>query len=217
MAAANVKENDFVSFSSGGKTVFIDVSDGSFSNAKSSASACLSRLRDTDVDILVFTHLHSKHISYFGRFTKLYHVGAVVLPDDGQGGVCDVISAEAGRNGISVVKYDPDAGGLFRAGAVTLEIFPSQSVRNRAHGTIAFEISSSQSSAFISRTAITRVPVQSDRVFVLSHGGTEPETSAVPESWVAMNRETAESAGIAVTVNDRRTLGVYLFRISAEK
>ncbi|MBO4770462.1 MAG: ComEC/Rec2 family competence protein [Clostridia bacterium] len=214
VAVANVKENDFVSFTSGGKTVFIDVSDGSYSNSRNSASACLSKLKDTDIDVLVFTHLHTKHISLFGRLTELYHIGTVVLPDDGENGVYDVIADDALKKGISVAAYAPEGGGLFLAGDVTLGIYPSREVKNRTHGTICFSLTTGESAAFVSRTATGCDEPDAENVFVLSHGGTNLLQTDVPQSWIAMNAETAANVGLGTVVNSGRTLAVYSFRLS---
>ncbi len=213
VVVANVKENDFVSFSSGGRTVFIDVSDGSYSNVRNSASVCLSELKDTDIDVLVFTHLHSKHIPMFGRLTELYHIGAVVLPDDGENGVCAVIAGEAKKKGISVTAYAPDEGGLFLAGDTALEILPSRGVKNRAHGTICFSLTAGEGAAFASRTAAGWYKPDAENVFVLSHGGTDPSHAGLPRDWIAMNAETALDAGLDSAVNSGRTLAVYSFRM----
>ncbi len=111
IAAVSIGRNDYLLLHTGGRTLLIDVSDGSYSSLSRAAELSRTALLDSSPDALLLTHLHRKHLSSFVRLTDNHRFRYLILPEP-----CDGDSAEfaaaltslAEERGITVVTYASD-------------------------------------------------------------------------------------------------------------
>lgn len=115
------KNNEYIVFSENGDNVLVDISDGSFSSLSGAAkNASANGLGE--LDVLVLTHLHQKHIGSFYKLCQNYMVRTVLIPspiNEKEKEIALSILSEAESEGIACQIYR--TGGL-------IKIFDKQSI-----------------------------------------------------------------------------------------
>ena len=97
-------KNDGFVLKSDGKILFCDISDGSYGYL-SELTCAMSELHACEVETLVLTHYHNKHIQYFGRLCDREVLRSLVLPepmDEREEGLYRALCSTAEREGIRV-------------------------------------------------------------------------------------------------------------------
>ena len=72
--------NEYICISSKGDNILIDISDGSSGNLYEAASEALS-IGYCEIERVVLTHLHKRHISSLGRLAKQFMIREVLIPE----------------------------------------------------------------------------------------------------------------------------------------
>ncbi len=203
--------NDHITVAAEGGTVFTDVSTGSWSAARNAVSLGLSDVCRTNVDVLIYTHLHTLHVSSFDRFSDTYLLSTVLIPEDADPDVAARIEKIASEKGIKCVIYGTEP---FSAGNVTFDFSEPAEIRNRVHDAICFTVSSEDgAAAFCSAGYLGMLPEnRPEKLFILSHGN-QPPGGPAPEGAVAMSRETALECGAGAFVSDGKSPASFAFRL----
>lgn len=97
-------KNDGFVLKSDGKTLFCDISDGSYGYL-AALTAEMSELHSCEVETLVLTHYHNKHLQYLGRLCEREVLRSLVLPeptDEREEGLYRSLCNTAEREGIEV-------------------------------------------------------------------------------------------------------------------
>lgn len=184
---------------------------------RNSANTSASALSDTEINTLIFTHLHPKHTVSFSRLADLYRIKTIVVPiNTGTADVSNEIIMKAEEKGISVRTIRVEEGAIIISGRAKTEILSSVPVRNRRHGTISVKISGDKNLLFLSRTALEK-GFGDNGAFILSHGESNTEAVSLPADCIAMNTETALSVGLEKAVNPKRDLRLYRIRLEEFK
>ena len=76
----NLGKNEYFSVSFEGKNVLIDVSDGSYSKMNTASSDAISK-GFCELDAVILTHLHGRHINSLARLSSSYMVRSVYIPE----------------------------------------------------------------------------------------------------------------------------------------
>lgn len=101
-------KNEYFVVSQGGENVLIDISDGSYSHFYEAALETV-KYGFCDIDALVLTHIHQRHIVTISRMSKREKLRRVLIPapeNSSQFYIALKICEIAEQNGISVVVYD---------------------------------------------------------------------------------------------------------------
>ena len=76
----NLGKNEYFTISCGGRNVLVDVSDGSYSKL-STASTYASSKGYCELDAVILTHLHNRHINSLAKLSSAYMLRGVYLPE----------------------------------------------------------------------------------------------------------------------------------------
>ena len=109
LLTVNIGRNDYLLLNSGGRTLLVDISDGSYSAIHRAASLSRQELADPSIDAVLYTHLHRKHTASFSRLTDNHRISVLCLPkpyDTISTEVATALSALAEKKGMTVVFYD---------------------------------------------------------------------------------------------------------------
>ncbi len=97
-------KNDGFALKSDGKLLLCDISDGSYGYL-AELTAAMSELHSCEVEALVLTHYHNKHIQYLGRLCDREVLRSLVLPepiDEREEGLYRSLVSTAEREGVEV-------------------------------------------------------------------------------------------------------------------
>lgn len=194
--AANVGTNDFILAECGEKTVFIDVSDGSFSNMKRATDETLNEMKNTGIDAVMLTHYHTKQGSSVAAYLDRYRPGVLILPFPDGNDAATVISEYAVSNNVNLLYYDAKGGDTLDFYGLKITVFPSEEVKNRVHSTLGIEISGEESFTYISASSLGKTVTEGDTVVGSHTGVTPPDGWDGEGSYYAINRKTADKTGI---------------------
>ncbi len=211
VSVVNAGSNDHIITDSGDGVILTDVSTGSASAAKTAASLGLRDVCRTNVDVIVYTHLHTLHVSSFDRLSDAYLITTVLIPSDADPAISERIGAIASEKGIDCVTYD---AAPFAAGGLIFDFADPLEIRDRVHDALYFTVSSEDgSAAFCSPGYLASLPGDvPEKLFILSHGNTRP-TGKAPGGAAALNRDTATGCGAAFFINDGRQAASLAFRL----
>lgn len=115
-------KNDALIVISQGKTLLCDISDGSYGALRSFYNAAKGR-HTTEVEALMLTHLHKRHIHSFTRLSSATYVRNLILPvpvSDSEKSVADSLCEIAAEQSIAVHFYDAAVHPAVRFGSVEL-------------------------------------------------------------------------------------------------
>ena len=73
------KQNEYICISDGGDNILIDISDGSKTSMNEAARQAVKK-GYKEIDVMVFTHLHNKHINSFSYIASKEKVGKLLIP-----------------------------------------------------------------------------------------------------------------------------------------
>jgi len=181
-----------------GKTLLCDVSDGSYT-AISTAYAAAQENCATELDALMLTHLHSRHIRSFDRLSDTAYVRALILPRPvtaDEASVAEALLTVADEKSIPVYLYDSGAGDSVQFGdaVFTLEdrirlsrsTHPVLCLRMEAHGKSLLYLSSSWNEWEGAEEITT-----ADAVILGAHGPVYKKTSDCPPAGTVILRGTS--------------------------
>ena len=124
VVSVQTKTNDGLILRSGGKALLCDISNGSYSALRAVHEEARQH-HATEVEALLLTHLHKRHIQSFSRLSDAAYVRALILPapvTESEESIVGSLCETAAEKGISVYLYDASAGAVIRFGE--MEIFP---------------------------------------------------------------------------------------------
>ncbi|MCR5683778.1 MAG: ComEC/Rec2 family competence protein [Clostridiales bacterium] len=122
------------------RVLFGDMSDGA-SGSIPLLTAEMSRLHASEVDAVVLTHYHKKHVQYLGRLAERQIVRALVLPEpqnDDEREVCASLEETAGEYGIDVIRIP--AGEAYDFRGIGITVFPRTLLSRSTHPVSGAEI-----------------------------------------------------------------------------
>ena len=122
------------------RVLFGDMSDGA-SGSIPLLTAEMSRLHASEVDAVVLTHYHKKHVQYLGRLAERQIVRALVLPEpqnDDEREVCASLEETAGEYGIDVIRIP--AGEAYVFYGIGITVFPRTLLSRSTHPVSGAEI-----------------------------------------------------------------------------
>ena len=142
------KNNDLVLCSSRGKSLVIDLSDGSGKCLSAEARIIREKFLDRSPDVLVLTHFHTRHLKTFASFADSFYPETLCLPlpDPGNQTETDLfnaLSALAEARGVRVLAYDGDD--VFSTCGVTISSCRRQDLPRSTHPVISFDLTLSGS------------------------------------------------------------------------
>ncbi len=117
------KKNDAFAVVSEGKYLLCDFSDGSYS-AMNAPYESLRLHHATELEGLLLTHLHTRHIRTFERISDKTYVRALILPlaeNEKESDIADSLIACAAEKGIPVYTYNSAAHSTVHFGDVQLQ------------------------------------------------------------------------------------------------
>ncbi len=76
----NLGKNEYFSVSCGGKNVLVDVSDGSYAKMNTASKEAAS-MGYCELDAVVLTHLHNRHISSLSKLSSAHMLRSVYIPE----------------------------------------------------------------------------------------------------------------------------------------
>ncbi len=126
------KKNDAVIVVSEGKYLLCDMSDGSYS-AMRAAYETARMYHATELEAVLLTHLHARHVRTFDRISDTTYVRALILPaaeNENEAASADSLIACAREKGIPVYQYSASAGSTVQFAGVQLQ--PTRSYISRS-------------------------------------------------------------------------------------
>ena len=174
-------ENEYFLISKSGQNTLIDMSDGSYGNLYVIAEEAASR-GYCQIDALVLTHYHTKHISSISRLLKNQTVRQIVLPqpiNETETNILLSIADTSREMGIEVHVFPPDDLTLFGKTKVTLS---RDYIKASTHPILALNIDgevdiSYLGSSFASYREVTEL---CENVIVGTHGPIQKKTYSLP-------------------------------------
>ena len=103
-------KNEYFCLSASGDNILIDISDGSFSNLSRAGSES-ARKGFCELDAVVLTHLHKRHISSLARLASTQMLRKVLLPEPQNSSESEIVRSveyEMALHGVKVVYYGED-------------------------------------------------------------------------------------------------------------
>ena len=174
-------ENEYFLISKGGQNTLIDMSDGSYGNLYVIADEAASR-GYCQIDALILTHYHTKHISSISRLMKNQTVRQIVLPqpiNETETNILLSIADTSREMGIEVHVFPSDDLTLFGKTKVTLS---RNYIKASTHPILALDVDgevdiSYLSSSFASYREVTEL---CENVIVGTHGPIQKKTYSLP-------------------------------------
>ncbi|MBE6616423.1 MAG: ComEC/Rec2 family competence protein [Ruminococcaceae bacterium] len=142
-------KNDGFVMKSDGNALICDISDGSYSFAKKLTDE-VSDLHVTEVDTLLITHYHNKHIQLISRVSDNEILRTIILPepiDDREAGIYNSILKDALVSGFEVITIP--AGGSFCYGDAVITLYPRTYLTRSTHPITAVRIEMGDEDALI--------------------------------------------------------------------
>lgn len=133
-------KNDTFVISRGGAAVICDVSDGAYTRLSRAAEA-MREERVTEVDALVLTHLHKKHISSVAKFVAAEHVGTLYVPlpvTAADAEIAEKLRQTANEAGIRYVTYGEER--VCPIEETELDFVGIRRIKRSTHPTISFSL-----------------------------------------------------------------------------
>lgn len=125
-------KNDALIVQTDGKTLLCDFSDGSYS-ALSRAYAAAQKRRATELEAVLFTHLHRRHIRSFDKLSDAVYVRALILPAPENDAEADIVRSLrdcAAEKDIPVYSFYSSNGDAVCFGAA--ELLPGRACLTRS-------------------------------------------------------------------------------------
>ncbi len=135
------KKNDGIAIKSNGKIMLCDFSDASFGFAEEMLEEITS-LNSTEVESILFTHYHSKHVQLFNRMSDSEIIRSVILTEpinESEYFIYDSIYKSALEKGIKV--YSVKVGEIITFGDAKITVFERKYISRSSHPITAMQIS----------------------------------------------------------------------------
>ncbi len=123
---ASKGENDYVIVNANGKTLICDFSSGSYSSARHAFELVQPKLHDTEVDTILLTHLHRKHIVMISRLSDKNRISQLFIPypqSDDEITFANAIRESAEARGIKVITYNSDRDITFDFNGIKITLY----------------------------------------------------------------------------------------------
>ena len=198
------KNNDALVVFSQGKMLLCDVSDGSFGALRSFYNEARQQ-HAVEVEGLLLTHLHKRHIHSFQRLQETTYVRNLILPspaNESEESIAASLSEKAAEYGIPVYYYDAADSPVIRFGEV--EILPGQRtyLSRSTHPVITMQIRKDGQSVLYLGTSWNEdasiIPPASPQAVILgSHGPIYKTTADLPlnpSARILIRRESGHYA-----------------------
>ena len=137
-------KNDGFVLSSGGETLYIDISTGASAPTRR-AEAIAEELCDPELDGYLPTHYHMRHINTFGKLAARTHIKRLYLPPavrESDYNVRAALAATAERNGIEIIELAYDTPVTFENCTVTLT--EPQLLKRSTHPVICLSVTANE-------------------------------------------------------------------------
>lgn len=142
-------KNDGFVVKTEGNALMCDISDGSYSFAKKLTDE-VSDLHVTEIDALLITHYHNKHIQLISRVSDNEILRSIILPeptDERETGIYNTIIKDAIAGGFEVITIP--AGGSFCYGDAVITLYPRTYLTRSTHPITAVRIEMGDEDALI--------------------------------------------------------------------
>ncbi len=168
----NLKGQEYISISSGDENVLIDISDGAAGRLTDMAITAAKK-GDCEIDTLVLTHLHKRHVNAIGKIYGQVMLRSVMLPiplNSAEEAVFESIKAECRFYGIEAVTYESGIDTF--VGIDTSVLLYRAYLKRSSHPVISFTLSGKTDLTFIgsSYPEHSDVCLNSKRLIIGAHG-----------------------------------------------
>lgn len=133
-------KNDGFVLKSEGKVLLCDVSDASFGYSYNLTDE-MSRLHACEIETLLLTHYHNKHIQLVNRISEREILRSLVLPepiDDRERGIYEALRENAALHDITVTTVEP--GGTFDFYGTSITLFERTYLSRSTHPVTALSV-----------------------------------------------------------------------------
>ena len=143
------KKNDGFVIKAGGEALICDISDGSYSFASNLIREA-EEMHLCEIEYLMFTHYHNKHVQLLSRISDREILRGVILPepiDERENGIYNSLCALAAERNIDILTLP--VGGQFMFGDSVITMFERTYVSRSSHPITAVEIEINNESTVI--------------------------------------------------------------------
>lgn len=167
-----VKKSEYFCVSSHGENALIDISDGAYSGVYDAAVRA-SKKGFGEIDVLVYTHLHRKHIVSFSRLQKREKIREIWIPapeSDDEKAICAELCEKAEAGGTRAVIYLKGSGlKLFGAETLTADV---RKISRSTHKCISLEANGDVSFIYFGASYLENAEKNGEyeNIFVGIHG-----------------------------------------------
>jgi len=191
------KSNDALVFVSGGKYLLCDISDGSY-GAISSAYEEARRAHAVELEALMLTHLHQRHIRAFDRLSDTTYVRALILPEpqnESEHSILHSLTDIASEKGIPVSFCDPSQNAEIAFGTFTILPGTRAYLPRSTHPVITLRVETAEGSLAYcgaSWNEASPVPAPADAVILGAHGPIYKTQFPLPDGTVVARGNAAD-------------------------
>jgi len=137
------KKNDGFALKSDGKTLFCDISDGSYTMSGFGKYIAENKFYSDDIDVYMLTHYHNRHIATFSKISSSSYVRMLWLPEphsESEMKIAADLSAIAEDCSCGVSFYSASAASGINFGDTEIKLHPKAYLSRSTHPIFAFEI-----------------------------------------------------------------------------
>ncbi|MBE6631748.1 MAG: hypothetical protein E7623_03510 [Ruminococcaceae bacterium] len=167
-----VKENEYICMSKNGENSIIDVSTGSFSGLYEAYNEALE-IGYREIDTVVLTHVHKKHISALRKLSSKELLHSIMLPvpiNETERPIAESIKYELEKEGVKVIYYD--------AGQNTANIngcavsFDRNYIKRSSHPAIMLRICGDVNLTYVGSSYLEMNPIEitDENIILGTHG-----------------------------------------------
>lgn len=177
-----VKKSEYFCVSSHGENALIDISDGAYSGVYDAAVRA-SKKGFGEIDVLVYTHLHRKHIVSFSRLQKREKIREIWIPapeSDDEKAICAELCEKAEAGGTRAVIYLKGSGlKLFGAETLTADV---RKISRSTHKCISLEANGDVSFIYFGASYLENAEKNGEyeNIFVGIHGPVSKKQVTLP-------------------------------------
>ncbi len=179
------KKNDAVTVVSEGKYLLCDMSDGSYSAMRAAYET--ARLHHaTELEAILLTHLHARHIHTFDRISNTTYVRALILPEaenENETAFAASLIACANEKGIPVYQYSTSAGSTVQFADVHLQMTRSYISRS-SHPILSLSVKANEKTVQYLGTSFSEtetIDPSADTLIFGIHGPIYKKTYTLPQ------------------------------------
>lgn len=178
------KKNEYFCVTSHGENALIDISDGAYSSGYVAAVQA-SKKGMGELDVLVYTHLHRKHIVSFSRLLKREKIREIWLPEpesEDEKAICAELCEKAEEGGTKAVVYMKGSK-LLLFGAETL-VTDVYKISRSTHKCILLEVTGDIDFIYLGASYLENADVDGEykNIFVGIHGPISKKEVTLPTS-----------------------------------